>query len=448
MGNIRDKQLELLQNTGEELILFKKYDKDGGYVDQYEVNVLIQSPRELRPFEDSLVVEYQRPIKKVEMSIPLRKKTFPTGFGGFASDPTLKYGGYKYTIDSSASVIKNSDLESNTITQLNNIRAVSGERCIIDSTNSYTLATPTLSDITSNLVEIVKLNPDNHFLIQSKGSEYGFSYNVVNTSSEAEFYFAVLIRVHNSTTSSLFFNHDENKWDDVSGDPTSTAVPDLKYLEIIDGSDCNKWENYSKSLPNYPNVGAFSNGVELVIYSVAYTAAAKTATHKAVLLDNVYVKHEVDEDNIDVLVQRKQTSSNTYTGVYKVDDLVLTGSKANTDKSFSALFYSRHNGKNNHQLYRGLFEFCISQEYLNDYRNFLITYEGTFYNNNPTPIPVGMHNKIWINFVDGVEETHIDPVSCYINSITYSVKANTFDLTLHLPNQDDDVPSEYLVTFE
>ena len=41
MGNIRDKQLELLQTTGEELITYKVYDKDGSYIETFNENVLL-----------------------------------------------------------------------------------------------------------------------------------------------------------------------------------------------------------------------------------------------------------------------------------------------------------------------------------------------------------------------------------------------------------------------
>jgi len=68
----------------------------------------------------------------------------------------------------------------------------------------------------------------------------------------------------------------------------------------------------------------------------------------------------------------------------------------------------------------------------------LTKYEGTFRNINTKNI--GLHNKIWIDFgIDTLQE----PVSAYIDSMTFSVKDAEVRVNLHIPNQDDDVASTY-----
>jgi hypothetical protein len=166
---------------------------------------------------------------------------------------------------------------------------------------------------------------------------------------------------------------------------------------------------------------------------------------------------------------------------------------------------------------------ATTQQKMNDYRTHMTRYEGTFYNNNKTP--VSLRNKIWIDFTKvfiqyvngGQEENRIytndsvsdinvgdyvtggdpqnpitteiqvtqvvtgspnyvvidanlqlsvgevfaitdkslinfpvsneyathEPVSCMIDSMEYNVKANTFKVVMHVPNQDDDVQATF-----
>ena len=55
------------------------------------------------------------------------------------------------------------------------------------------------------------------------------------------------------------------------------------------------------------------------------------------------------------------------------------------------------------------------------------------------------HKKVWVDFGDDVLQ---EPVSCYIDSLKFNVKAAIYDIKMHVPNQDDDVESSYQVTIE
>ena len=101
--------------------------------------------------------------------------------------------------------------------------------------------------------------------------------------------------------------------------------------------------------------------------------------------------------------------------------------------------YYRSRDKTN---YLKSIEEITTQQVINDFRDFLIRYEGDLYNNNTDPI--GPHNKIWINFGTSVLQ---EPVSCYIDGINYNVKRNLYSVILHVPNQDDDVSSDFVVRF-
>ena len=87
-------------------------------------------------------------------------------------------------------------------------------------------------------------------------------------------------------------------------------------------------------------------------------------------------------------------------------------------------------------------EKITTQQIINDYRSNLIRYEGKLYNLQNDPM--GLQNKIWIDFGSSVLR---EPVSCIIDSMTYNVKRNTFEVIMHLPNQDDDISSTFKATF-
>ena len=124
-----------------------------------------------------------------------------------------------------------------------------------------------------------------------------------------------------------------------------------------------------------------------------------------------------------------------YRGTKLVGDFYLTNDKY---ARITGDFY-RSRDKTN---YLKSIEEITTQQVMNDFRDFVIRYEGDLYNNNTNPI--GPHNKIWINFGSSVLQ---EPVSCYIDGINYNVKRNLYSVILHVPNQDDDVSSDFIVKF-
>ena len=87
-------------------------------------------------------------------------------------------------------------------------------------------------------------------------------------------------------------------------------------------------------------------------------------------------------------------------------------------------------------------EEITTQQVMNDYRNFVTRFEVDLYNLDKTPI--GLQNKIWVNFGSSILQ---NPVSCYIDSMTYNVKRNTFTVTMHIPNQDNDIANTLIKNY-
>ena len=74
-----------------------------------------------------------------------------------------------------------------------------------------------------------------------------------------------------------------------------------------------------------------------------------------------------------------------------------------------------------------------NQNIANDYREFVLRYEGTFRNLEIKPL--AFSNKIWFNW----SATDYDLQTSIIDRMTYNVKNAEYKIKAHIPNDDDDV---------
>ena len=75
----------------------------------------------------------------------------------------------------------------------------------------------------------------------------------------------------------------------------------------------------------------------------------------------------------------------------------------------------------------------------NDYRDYVTRYTGTFRNLKREPMSI--HNKIWFYF----SANNYDPQSTIIDGLNYNLKNAEFQVTSHLPNNDDDTPTTSII---
>ena len=137
--------------------------------------------------------------------------------------------------------------------------------------------------------------------------------------------------------------------------------------------------------------------------------------------------------------QRVRSESDNITGVLDMQDIQLSHNNyANAIANTTKVIRPRDDNAN----FETTLEKLVTQQVINDYRTHLIRYEGKLYNLQKDP--VGLNNKVWINFGANVLR---EPVSCYIDSMTYSLKRNAYKVVMHIPNQNDDETSEFKVTF-
>ena len=160
MGTRTTAQKALLTTTGKELIDYNVYDKDGTFIDTYEQDVLLKAPVILRPINQSLTVEYLRPVKRVTRETNLKKLNIVN------NDPMSNYGGFRMDF-----------IDSNAVTRAQvevNSKALSGERLIkglLAETDSGNINPTSALDAVHNVGNLTSVRVGNKYQV-------GFSYYI------------------------------------------------------------------------------------------------------------------------------------------------------------------------------------------------------------------------------------------------------------------------------
>ena len=183
-----------------------------------------------------------------------------------------------------------------------------------------------------------------------------------------------------------------------------------------------------------------TNKVQVIAREIAYDNSSGTTDHDYLYFDNIFVANYLDVSN-DIFFENTRSGSDTITGNIETKDVILSNELGTTvsDKGVLDEYVTLKNGTTT----TATLENIITKEKLNDFRDYSKRFEGTFFNTNPEPIPISLHNKLWMNF-----RTNQEPVSAMIDNMTYSLKKNEYNIVCHLPNQDDDVASDVQINFD
>lgn len=418
MGTIATAQNTLLTTTGEELVEYNVYDKDGNFVDTHSENVLIEAPSLIKPINNDLTVEFLRPVKKVIRETKLKKLNIVN------NDPMSNYGGYNMDFTHPA---------SNPVTRAQvevNSKSLSGERLIKGLTTSTFTGS---GDLDANATAIQN---DSHLVRVGNKYQVGFSYYIENTVSslnDLDYYFIVQVSVSDSSSNLYLYDFENSKFEDVQGSFR-------RHYKFVKNTNRDVWNNFKVELNAIEDVSDENVNIFFSIKQLTYRTTNAANAHSAYYIDNFFIDQIWDEST-KFIAERNSSASTTLTGIHKTEDLLLSNSLGASlfDGGFDGQFYTKKNGDSS---YFKLDE-LITQEILNDYREYIKRFEGTFYNANPQPIPVALHNKLWLNFSAGGET-----ISGYIDSMRYDVKSNQYSIVMHLPNQDDDFASTFSIKYE
>ena len=400
---IRAAETLSLQTNNDEDIKYHIYNSDGVYQSTSTVDVLSIIPTDLQPIGNNLTKEYLRPIKQYTQSVNMN---------GFFSTNIIGNSGFEFT--TSGWTLTNSSVD--------NTFSFQGDASL-KSTNIQTSASAT--SVTAELANYIdEAGSDfigyrlkiNNFFNSTSGATKGFRWQVK----------AVAVVIPGDPPIATRYWGSNNTW-------TTTAT--INEVEI---QNSRRWKSYDFNIGSLPN-----NAWQLYFYlydpyQVGSTSGFTDTHWDSIILDKVYIDSNGQRSEIfqkfDLLQFIRKRTGN-FSGLLNLDGLVLTNEEY---QKVSGEWY-RSRDKTN---YLKSLEQITTQQVINDYRDYVLRYEGDLYNNNV--LPIGLHNKIWVNFGSSILQ---EPVSCYIDSMTYNVKKNTYSIVMHVPNQDDDLSSTFVLKF-
>lgn len=401
---IRASETSSLQSNGTESIKYFIYNSSGVYQSTSTVDILSQVPSDLQPLGGNLTKEYLRPLKEYILEVNTNDGFFDTdritngGFEHAATGWTLTNS----SIDTSFSFKGDRSLKTTSV-----VTSASSTTEVVRNTNAI--------DVSSNSERADTLTINNYF-DSTSGNSRGFRFQIK------------IVEVGPGASDTYYWNQSSGAW-------TTSATTNSQDVDTN-----RRWKKYTYNLDPYPsgNTGSY----ELTLYLHNAYQTSSTSGFTEMYYDSIQLEYKAFDgtsrtdifSKFDLLqFQRERTAD--LSGVKLSGGFYLTNDKYG---KISGNYY-RSRDKTN---YLKSIEKITSQQVINDFRNFVIRYEGDLYNNNTNPI--GLHNKVWINFGTSTLQ---EPVSCYIDGMTYNVKKNLYSAIMHVPNQDDDQTSTFNIRF-
>lgn len=422
MGQIRTYQTDYLRQ-GTEQISFKRFTYDGTYQETIDANVLINCPEDVVPLNRSLQKLYEKPLKEVNFSTDLTYVYFKNENAQFLYDNRHWILGSTESLGLGDNEIISHDDQD--------VKSVSG--------NKYFKSTFPV-DETFQLSDNKMIRNDHQYCLLKPNVPYKFHFGYYVDGTEGNNYnFNVRFFVQETYNADIlaagtkYYHFENEEWVDTSaliggsGARVSTAIT-------------NNWATHELDIKPYEPSGSTVSQVYVgvIIFYPSKDGHSEAGGYTALYLDNLGIGQSVDATFKKIVAQRKQLSfAGTFTGIYESNNNFLSNQAKSTEFYIGKI---PGNFERPRDSVVKTIEQIITQEIINDSRNYMTKYEGIFRNRGD--INLGLHNKIWIDFgIDTLQE----PVSCYIDAMKFDVKASQYDIRMHIPNQDDDVLTTYKV---
>ena len=402
---IRSSEALALVNTNQEDIKYIIYNYLGVYQSTSTVNVLKKVPLNLQPLEANLIREYLRPLKSHTLEVDLGQ-TQPL----LNINPGFEFGTSNWTAYTTSTATQSPG-------ELSDVEVFQGDE---SWKNSQTQTSTALRDTLISFTDVPQTQLLKYKVIINAFLSAPFTSN-------ASFMYkwkAKITETGPGATGVLYWNATSDAWS-----TTDT------YNEVdIAPANKNIWNVSSNTIDSIPSAWAAGNFE--IFLTEPHTSIAGGLT--AIYYDNIFLEFTNADgssfypDFKSYNFRRQRSDTAGFSGVSTTEKLLNSTLGSFFSGNITESFYRSRDAVN----FLKTMDEIVSQQVLNDYRYYLIRYEGTLYNNEINP--VGLHNKIWVDFGQFILR---DPVSCYLDSMTYSVKRNTYSVNMHIPNQNDDISS-------
>ena len=372
--------------AGTECIRYEIYGADGVYKNTLTENVLKTIPIELKSVENDLVRQLKKPLKKYSLNIDSEfKKDDINDNASFEFEATKWTLVSPYTFDSDAfngdKALKFTDTEA--------------------SSSSRTLKASSINTTADTFA----------------GREYEleFSVKILNTTFPGSSPgYSIRFFIENSreeigTTTYYYWNAATNSFDtNTSGTITWNTV---QYTAS------GEWQKFKEVTDAMAVSGLIRIG-----FALPYTASAN---HIAMLLDTAKIIEVDGGKNINSIVSELTRQTYNASDILEHDKIYqgnVAGGYFSGNFLPTIIRFKRAQDSTGQNIER-----IVTQERINDFRGYLRSYEGTFYN-AAQYTALSMHHKVFINFAT-LQETD----SCIVDSLKYSAKSNRLSLMAHIP---------------
>lgn len=375
-------------NGGSEDIKYWRYNKDGAELGTSTYNFLRTIPLNTIPTSSNMVRNVRRPLRRYQSNLDISQKRLDYNYNA-----SFEFLTENWVFPNGATIVDD---------------PFSGKKAV-----QQTLTT----DITNVGTELA---------FRSINAEYANKFDQcqilisvkcsVPNGSRIPFYVKVFDGVNDWYYSKSF----------TDGWATAASI----FWEYQDLEDTTLFQEFKISPPIFQSSGQIEIGIGKM-----QTVGGVSAV---MVYDNIAVRNNSKEANEYQTIQfiRQQTNEAISSDIMEHSDIYV-------GNVLSGVFWGNLVNyptfkRCNDATFRPLEE-IVTQQRINDFQQYQKAYEAELY---PTAGVIHMANKVYINFAT-LSETD----SCLIDAIKYNVKANRYDVKMHIPTNYNDVSSSFRASF-
>lgn len=400
--NIRSKITSALITKNNEDLKVYNYNSDGVFQSETKESFVYLPGTDIIPIRKDLKREYIQPISSVTTNSIDKNLTNASYNAGF------EYGLNGFTVYNNYAEIATNEVafQGNKSLKLSSTAPLTGQ------TNCFS---PNNISITDAINEIS--NYELNF-------KYFIKYAISDTTLviPASIQFRIRLELTSNPSTFYMWNYNNKEWVFNSIEYNSIQHNQFNQFETLNIKFTDEGLNFG-SVPVTLKINIQNTVTSAIYYETTYfdnfevinseTITPENSSLKSIINDNNF---NTDKKTIKRLNPQAQTKVN---GFYRTRDNYGTLTTTN--------------------LFKSLYE-IENQNILNDYREFVIRYQGSFRNSKVKPM--SFHNRIWFNW----SVNDYDAQTSVIDRLTYNVKDSIFSIKAHVPNDDDDVPVINLIT--
>jgi len=393
--NIRQQITNVLNIKNNEDLKVYNYNSSGVFQSVTKESFLSKVPLNLTPLKKNLTKEFIQPLASV------KTESIDANFTQAGFNAGFEYGLSGYTVFNNYAEIATNEV----VAQGNKSMKLSSSAPLTSQSNCFSPDNIVISDFEK--IVNYKLN-----------CKYFIKCNIQDnaTAPPANIQFRIRVELQGSPGNYHEWNFDDKIWvyqTLQNNSITHTEFNQFETLKIDFTNDGITWVNPSAT----------------ILSVIIQNTTTQNTFYETTYFDNLEVLNTELEaaSSLSLVSVINDGNFNTYKKEFKRYNTVFTN-------RIDAFVRSRDNYGTfqTPNKFKTLYD-LENQNIANDYREFVLRYEGSFRNLEIKPL--AFSNKIWFNW----SATDYDLQTSIIDRMTYNVKNAEYKIKAHIPNDDDDV---------